>query len=355
MRKSEERQKLLAQEVDHRAKNLLAVTQSILHQTSAKDIESYKETLSGRIMALARCHSLIADSRWRGADLAQIVEDELSPYRSNEDDDLHERIQISGPLAVLQPAAAQSLAMAIHELTTNAVKYGALSSPRARLSVCWRLSEDELSLTWSEMGGPPVENPPPCGNFGTRVITTTIENQLGGSATFDWRREGLVMTLSVPSEHFSHDGAAFQRNKKISFVERDSDLPGKRLSGQRILVVEDEALIAGQIEYLLASHGCSVVGPANNVERALARAISEPLDAATVDVNLAGVRSDAVASALHERGIPFVVLSGYSSSGITGALGRAPVLSKPFDEAALVKLLAAEISNRSNADSSPNR
>jgi hypothetical protein len=87
----------------------------------------------------------------------------------------------------------------------------------------------------------------------------------------------------------------------------------------------------------------------------LALAISEPLDAATVDVNLAGVRSDAVASALHERGIPFVVLSGYSGSGITGALSRAPVLSKPFDEVALVKLLAAEISNRSNADSSPNR
>jgi CheY-like chemotaxis protein len=118
------------------------------------------------------------------------------------------------------------------------------------------------------------------------------------------------------------------------------------LSGRRILVVEDEALIAGQIESLLVAQGCLVSGPVPGLDGALALARSEPLDAAILDVNLSGSQSEAVADALHERAIPLIVLTGYADSGLSAAFHGAPVVAKPFDEEALLNILAHEISGR---------
>lgn len=199
LRHSEERQTLLAQEVDHRSRNMLTVVQSILQQTRADDVESYVRAVSGRITALAQSHSLLAASRWRGADVARILGEELEPYCK---DDGHgsrgARAEFDGPPVALAPAAAQSFAMAIHELTTNAVKYGALSCPAGRLSVAWRETEEGLLLTWTESGGPPGSGPPSRRGFGTRVVTAGIERQLCGRVTFDWRPEGLLVSILVP-------------------------------------------------------------------------------------------------------------------------------------------------------------
>ena len=184
---------ILANEVDHRAKNALAVVQSIVRLTRSKNIDAYRSTVEGRIGALARSHTLLAESRWEGADLLTIMEDEMAPYRTGD----AERISVSGPQVMLQPAAAQSLALVIHELATNAVKYGALSSPNGRLSAVFRLRSNSLDLDWEERGGPEIDEPQTAGGFGTRLISASLE-QLRGHAEFEWSKPGLKCRLTVP-------------------------------------------------------------------------------------------------------------------------------------------------------------
>jgi two-component sensor histidine kinase len=346
LRASEEQQRLLSAEVDHRAKNLLAVVQSILRRTRAANIESYIDTVSGRILALARSHSLIAASRWQGASVAQIVDAELAPYHANEGWASHgSHVEAVGPPVSLRPAAAQSLAMAIHELTTNAVKHGALSSSDGRISVTWQLTEKGLLLFWDEAGVPPIAGPPERHGFGTKIIASSIEHQLDGRVTFDWRPQGLLVSILVPSEQLAGGSAVSQREDQRTSALNARDL-AVSLSGRRILVVEDEPLIAGQIESLLVEQGCSVSGPVPGPENALALARSEPLDAAILDVNLSGSRSEAVADMLRQHGIPFIVLTGYADSGLSAAYHGAPVVAKPFDEEALLNILAHEIADR---------
>jgi two-component sensor histidine kinase/ActR/RegA family two-component response regulator len=315
--------------------------------------------VSGRILGLARSHSLIAASRWRGANLAQIVDTELAPYHANEgraSDGPH--VEAVGPPLTLRPAAAQSLAMAIHELTINAVKHGALSGSDGRLSITWQVTEKGLLLLWDEAGGPPIAGPPEQHGFGTKIIAAGIEHQLDGRVTFDWRPEGLLVSILVPSEQFAGGRAVSQRENRedqsTSAVLNAGELAAS-LSGRRILVVEDEALIAGQIETLLVGQGCLVSGPVRGLDNALALARSEPLDAAILDINLSGFRSEAVANALRERAIPFIVLTGYADSGLCVAFHGAPVVTKPFDEEALVSLLALEISDRSATSVRPDK
>src|SRR5947199_448400 len=149
-KEAEERQALLAREVDHRARNALALVQSIVRLTRADTIKSYITAVDGRIGALARAHTLLAQSRWQGADLSRLLEEELSPYRAGDDG----RISVRGPEVSLEPRTAQTLALALHELSTNAAKYGALSVVPGRVEVAWELQPDSLVLHWSERGGP---------------------------------------------------------------------------------------------------------------------------------------------------------------------------------------------------------
>src|SRR5207253_1601218 len=134
-KQAEERQVLLAREVDHRARNALALVQSIVRLTRSEDIKSYITAVDGRIGALARAHTLLAQSRWQGADLSRLLEEELSPYRAGDDG----RISVRGPEVSLEPRTAQTLALALHELSTNAAKYGALSVVPGRVEVAWEL------------------------------------------------------------------------------------------------------------------------------------------------------------------------------------------------------------------------
>src|SRR4029077_7651940 len=150
-KESEVRQVLLAREVDHRAKNALAIVQSIVRLTRAESMPAYVAAVEGRITALSRAHTVLSHSRWQGADLTGLVEEELAPYRSDRTVD---RIETDGPAISLQPASAQTLTLALHELATNAVKYGALSSIAGRLKVSWELKPSTLVVHWQESGGP---------------------------------------------------------------------------------------------------------------------------------------------------------------------------------------------------------
>jgi PAS domain S-box-containing protein len=190
-KRAEERQSLLTREVDHRAKNALALAQSIVRLTRGDNVKAYIQAVEGRISALARVHTILSLSSWQGAEISKLVDEELAPYA------MGDQIAFAGTNIQLQPATAQTLAMALHELVTNSAKYGALSTVSGRLSINWEVEGDVLRILWEERDGPLVERPSSRG-FGTRSVIASIESQLGGQAEFDWRIEGLVCRLSVP-------------------------------------------------------------------------------------------------------------------------------------------------------------
>ncbi|QDP24616.1 HWE histidine kinase domain-containing protein [Bradyrhizobium cosmicum] len=190
-KRAEERQNLLAREVDHRAKNALALAQSIVRLTRADEVKAYVNAVEGRINALARVHTILSLSSWQGAELSKLIEEELAPYS------LGGQIKLAGPEVQLLPATAQTLALALHELFTNSAKYGALSARSGRLAIGWQVEDDHLTLTWDETGGPLV-GPPKSRGFGTRSLLASVESQLGGQAEFNWRPEGLLCRLKVP-------------------------------------------------------------------------------------------------------------------------------------------------------------
>jgi two-component sensor histidine kinase/CheY-like chemotaxis protein len=190
-KQAEERQNLLAREVDHRAKNALALAQSIVRLTRGENVKSYIHSVEGRINALARVHTVLSLSSWQGAEIRKLIDEELAPYA------MGEQVVLSGPEIQLLPATAQTVALALHELITNSAKYGALSAQSGRLQVDWEDQTGVLKVVWTETGGPRVEKPATRG-FGTRSVIASIESQLGGKAEFDWRPEGLVCRLSVP-------------------------------------------------------------------------------------------------------------------------------------------------------------
>lgn len=193
---AEERQALLAREVNHRAKNALAVAQAALRLTRAPDLPAYIRAVEGRIGALARAHTLLAQDRWAGADLRALLEGELAPFRG-----AGQRVELKGPPVALPAGAAQPLAMAAHELATNAVKHGALSVPGGRVSISWRLEGGPagmLRLRWAETGGPPLARPPSRRGFGSRVLEATLRGQLGGTVSLAWGAEGLACDIGVP-------------------------------------------------------------------------------------------------------------------------------------------------------------
>jgi PAS domain S-box-containing protein len=182
----------LAREAEHRSKNLLASVQATVHLSRAETSEGLKQAIEGRIQALANVNSLFVSTRWIGAELSSIATQELAPYC----DQGETRVQIDGPQVLLEPNAAQAIAVTLHELATNAAKYGALTAAKGRVELRWsHETEGLLILRWTEVGGPPVQIPARKG-FGSRVIEGVI-GQLKGKARFDWRPEGLVCEISL--------------------------------------------------------------------------------------------------------------------------------------------------------------
>jgi PAS domain S-box-containing protein len=184
---------VLAREAEHRTRNILTTVQAAVSLTHADTVPGLKTAIEGRIQALANVNRLFVESRWAGAELRSLVAQELAPYHQHQDG----RIQIEGADQFLEPNTAQAIAVTIHELATNAVKYGALSTAGGRVHVAWVQKTDAtLILRWSETGGPPVTAPERQG-FGTRVMPNLIR-QIQGQMRLDWRRDGLTCEITIP-------------------------------------------------------------------------------------------------------------------------------------------------------------
>ena len=332
-KESEVRQVLLAREVDHRAKNALAIVQSIVRLTRADSIMAYVASVEGRITALSRAHTVLSHSRWQGADLTGLVEEELAPYRSDRSD----RIETAGPPVSLQPASAQTLTLALHELATNAVKYGALSSMSGRLNVSWELKPSTLLLHWQESGGPRVRKPARLG-FGTRIIVASVEGQLGGQAKFQWGDGGLHCILTIPRGEKIGQPALGMSEQAAE--ERTAAIASDRVvvNGNRIMIVEDEALVAMVVSDAVTELGYQVVGPFSRPPDAIAAVQDGDIGAAILDINLAGTLVYPVAEELTSRGIPFVFVTGYGIESVDKRFSDIPVLQKPIERETLQRI-----------------
>jgi two-component sensor histidine kinase/DNA-binding response OmpR family regulator len=314
-KEAEQKQALLAREVDHRARNALAVVQAIVRLSRATDIAGYVAGVEGRIRALALSHDLLSQSRWQGADISRLLGEEMAPYRL----DHGERVTLDGPSLLLPPDKAQTVALAVHELATNAAKYGALSGDNGSVEVQWRLHNAQIELIWRETGGPAV-SPPTARGFGTRIIEASINPRKGGSADFDWRPEGLCCTIML----------AYKLDAGGAVDDAQVDLVPTRPRACRVLVVEDEPLVGMLTSELLDQMGYAVVGPVPSLSQALRAANEFDFEGAVLDVNLGGELVFPLADILSERQIPFVFLTGYEKDVVVNGYRSRPTLQKPI-------------------------
>jgi PAS domain S-box-containing protein len=183
----------LAREAEHRTKNILATVQAAVQLSHSKSSDDLKRLIEGRINALAKVLTLFVESRWTGAQLHSLVTQELLPYRNGRE----ERIRINGPTVMLVPNTGQAIAISLHELATNAAKYGSLSAADGNIEIAWsRTVGGQLSLRWTESGGPTIA-PPAHRGCGTHIIENVIGGQLGANVHFDWRPPGLTCEIAL--------------------------------------------------------------------------------------------------------------------------------------------------------------
>jgi PAS domain S-box-containing protein len=190
----EEKEHLLMREINHRAKNMLSVVDSIAHQTAARSPEDFIERFSERIQALSANQDLLVRNEWQGVDVGDLVRAQLAHFA----DLVGSRITVHGPRLRLNPASAQAIGLALHELATNAGKYGALSTDKGRVDIVWGTIGDTLTMSWTERAGPPVSAPQQHG-FGSTVIEAMAERSVGGEVRLDYAPSGLAWRLTCPA------------------------------------------------------------------------------------------------------------------------------------------------------------
>jgi PAS domain S-box-containing protein len=335
-KRHEEHVQLLMREVNHRSKNLLGLILSIARRTASTDAEDFIRRFSERIQSLAAAQDLLVKHEWRAVPLADLVRSQLSHFG----DLIGGRICIAGPALSITAAASQALGMALHELATNAAKYGALSRESGRLAIIWSVQaegpEAQFDLSWEEQGGPRVATPQWRG-FGSTVTSSMVKMSVGGQVSIDYAPNGLQWRLTCPAGNIQADPLAKRivDNPVMSPPHKD-----QTSASGRVLVVEDEALIASEIESMLSNAGFNVVGPAASVNQALALLEHEGCDAAILDVSLSDDEtSEPIARGLIRNGTPFVVMSGYSRDQLPEVFRAAPFIAKPLPLA----LLEAEL------------
>ena len=347
-KRAERFQRILVGELNHRVKNTLTVVQSLARQTMRfASPADFIPNFSARLQALARSHDLLTANAWQGADMRSLLRGEVLLGSTD-----NHQVELSGPDVTLEPQAALNLSLVIHELATNARKYGALCVPAGRLSVTWteRINGGrELLVDWRESGGPQVKTGSRRG-FGTRFIEKSLAAH-GGKAVIHYHAHGVACEITLPlperqlSEEATISAAAHDPAPTTSPNQASS---ATVLNGKRILIVEDEPIIAMEMIDVISQAGCVPVGPAANVRSALAQIRDEEFHAALLDANLDGEPADGIAAALTRRGISFAFVTGYGRDSLPEAFRQAPLLAKPFNAQAALDTLARLLASPDN-------
>jgi len=189
----EEKEHLLMREINHRAKNMLSIVDAIAHQTATRNPEDFVERFSERVQALSANQDLLVRNEWRGVEIEDLVRAQLAPFAGL----IGSRIAVRGPKLRLKPASAQAIGLSLHDLATNAGKYGALSTDRGRVDVSWGTVGDALTMRWTEREGPLV-SPPKRRGFGTIVMETMTERSVDGTVDLDYAPSGATWSLTCP-------------------------------------------------------------------------------------------------------------------------------------------------------------
>jgi PAS domain S-box-containing protein len=339
---AEEQRETLVAELDHRVKNVLSAVNSLAAQSARKatSLEGFLKTFAGRLKSMASAHQLLTATRWRGAGMLNIATAELGGIAPGQ-------TRWEGPDLLLAPRAANAMSLALHELATNAVKFGALSVEAGRVDVRWRATPvGGLELQWNESGGPPVSAPTRRG-FGATLLEKVTGRELDGEVSVEHRREGVTVLIRAGASTIAPASkiaeVAAEPPPPAATSGSSSGLPYNaapaRIDGLRLLIVEDALLLALELEAGLQEAGAIVAGAAADVSEALGM-MDRPIDAAVLDANLNGVSVLPVAEALAARGVPFVFATGYGDNRFNPGGFDAPVIRKPYDVTQVAAALA---------------
>jgi light-regulated signal transduction histidine kinase (bacteriophytochrome)/CheY-like chemotaxis protein len=328
----EQQRELLNAELNHRNKNVLALVKSIATQTGvhSTSIDEFARSFEGRLTALSHAHDL-SFAKHDGGELRALIDAETNMHHFVH---LPDRFLIDGPPVGLSEHAFGVFSLVLHEMMTNAAKYGSLSLPSARLEISWGLDQDgDCLLFWKEMDGPLVSSPTRKG-FGSTLIEKTISFDLGGTVDLEYAPSGLIANFRIPAKHL-HPIVA------LPIQELGKIVLERPLAQMCVLLVEDQALIAMDMEEMLRGLGAAEVLTSPSVAHALISLTSTTPNIAILDFNLRNETSEAVAENLIARAIPFIFSTGYrDGTGIPPEYEAVPVVTKPVSLQALAAGLA---------------
>jgi light-regulated signal transduction histidine kinase (bacteriophytochrome) len=330
-RRAEERQTLLIAELNHRVRNILALVRGLVSQTRQRGgaVQDMMQTLDLRVQALARAHDQVSADRLAPASLTTLIETEASAFLGPKRD----RVVIGGADVKLAPDAFTVMALVIHELVTNAAKYGALSD-NGKVNVSWqRDPQGNLALEWRESGGPPVTAPTRRG-FGSTIIERSVPHELGGAAKIRYRVTGLEADFTVPARHVEASERGVLPEPVSGIVASSDDL--LVLDDKVVLLVEDSLMIALECEAFLLQLGAREVLLASSVDDAHALIDGRPIDLAVLDVNLGSETSLSIADTLVARSTPVIFATGYGEAlSLPQKFAQTRTIVKPYAAAEL--------------------
>nr|WP_245216330.1 HWE histidine kinase domain-containing protein [Sagittula salina] len=332
-KRAQEQQQLLISELNHRVRNILNLMRGLLAQSSsgARTLEELTGNLDGRIQALARAHDQLTSEQWEPASLRALIRTELEAFADRKSN----RLIMNGPDALISAQAFTTMALVIHEMTTNSIKYGALCDGSGAIHVDLGVDDSGgLLITWKERGGPPV-TPPKRRGFGSTIIENSIPHELRGDAEISYKITGVEAHFRLPPRTLS---------KIVDDHETvppgEMPLPvgtaGPGLTGKG-MVLEDTLIIAMDAADILQDLGAQEVKIVSSVAAAMAWLDKNPVDFALLDVNLGDEQSLPVAERLAAAGVPMVVATGYGAA--EDLVAEYPegvvIVQKPFSQSAL--------------------
>lgn len=340
------RQEVLIAELNHRVRNILGVIRGLIRQSQPDEqgVREFVKVVDGRIHALARAHNQITDDHWGPAPFKALIEAEAAAFAG-----APSSIRANGPAVLLNPAAYSAMALVVHELVTNSMKYGSLSAD-GQVELDWyRDNSRDLVISWEEKNGPPVR-PPIRKGFGTTIIEKSVPYDLGGTASADYDPAGARFKFTIPARHISEPKN--YAGPKINLTSRAHDDQGKHLKlpppgvliGRSVLLVEDSLIIALDVEDILGRLGAEEVHTYATVEGALDALDRSTPSIAILDINLGDTNSFPVANRLLELGVPFFFASGYGEQAQLPLDHRARrVIQKPYTVENLARALGAAL------------
>ncbi len=322
---------MLIHELNHRVRNILGLISGIVSQTSTQDlsIKDFQSILGGRVQSLAIAQTHLTEKNWNFAPLTMILDNEERALVAKTN-----LMKRSGPEVKLSPKAFTTMTMVIHELLTNAVKYGAAKSENGQINLNWQIHQGELHLYWRE-SGVTIEQSPSQFGFGSVIINRSIPHDLGGVAKIEYQRSGVVAEFVIPAMHFETAEAEHKSDSTSS--EAVSIIHKGQPDKESVLIVEDNMIIGFELERMLQAMGYKNIELAATVQEAHESINKKIPGLAVLDINLGDESSETVADCLRNKSVPFIFATGYSSvkDGFKKKHANVPVVEKPFSSSVI--------------------